>query len=300
MPVAETSVASTAALVQAWIEEFLLASPSNRLQAIDGSPIFESPLVAFADGDDALFTQYKQIIGPFHLTPREALEYALAQQPQPAHVSLETVRVITWILPIARETRLSNREQTEGPSQRWAHTRHYGELCNEALRRRVVARLQQEGYLAIAPGVAPLFKVHREGVAAPPASNWSERHVAYAAGLGTFSLNDGFITERGMAMRCGSVVTNLPLPVSLRQYKSHVENCPYLMEGSCGVCMERCPAGAITPAGHDKQKCGDYQVARAAGWRAEYGVSGTVGCGLCQTGVPCEECIPARGAASTK
>ena len=31
------------------------------------------------------------------------------------------------------------------------------------------------------------------------ASTWSERHAAYAAGLGTFSLNDGLITERGIA-----------------------------------------------------------------------------------------------------
>ena len=32
-------------------------------------------------------------------------------------------------------------------------------------------------------------------------SNWSERHIAYAAGLGTFSLSDGFIIERGIAHR---------------------------------------------------------------------------------------------------
>jgi len=38
---------------------------------------------------------------------------------------------------------------------------------------------------------------------------------AYAAGHGTFSLSDGFITERGIAHRCGSVVTDLPLPVLL-------------------------------------------------------------------------------------
>ncbi len=41
---------------------------------IDDSPIFEAPLVAFADGDDPLFYEYKdRIIGPLHMIPREII-----------------------------------------------------------------------------------------------------------------------------------------------------------------------------------------------------------------------------------
>jgi len=50
------------------------------------------------------------------------------------------------------------------------------------------------------------------------ASNWSQRHIAYAAGLGTFSLSDGFITPKGIAMRCGSVVCDAALSPTLQVY----------------------------------------------------------------------------------
>ena len=53
-------------------------------------------------------------------------------------------------------------------------------------------------------------------------SNWSERHIAYAAGLGTFSLSDGFITERGIAHRCGSAVVGLELPASPRTRRGRI------------------------------------------------------------------------------
>ena len=59
------------------IEGFVASSPLNRLQRIDGSPMFDAPLVGIADGYDPLFEQYKQIIGSFHLTPYEIIQAAL-------------------------------------------------------------------------------------------------------------------------------------------------------------------------------------------------------------------------------
>lgn len=59
------------------IKEYLAGSSSNCLKAFNGNRIFEEPLVGFADRDDAIFQDYKGIIGDFHLTPREALEMHL-------------------------------------------------------------------------------------------------------------------------------------------------------------------------------------------------------------------------------
>ena len=125
-----------------------------------------------------------------------------------------------------------------------------------------------------------------------PFSNWSERHIAYAAGQGTFSLSDGFITERGIAHRCGSVVTTAELPPDARTATGPFANCLYYADGSCGNCIERCPAGAISEKGHDKIKCGAYlhdigydPQQFANGYDLERSVAG---CGLCQTKVPCE------------
>jgi ferredoxin len=269
------------------IEAFVGDSPDNRHP--DGSgPLFDSPLVGFAAADDPLFQRYREIIGPFHRTPREVLAEVFGRQ-VPASGT-----VVVWVLPITRETRVSNRGETTFPSRPWALTRQQGEGFNSLLRRRVVAHLGDGGHLAAAPLLTPGWRTltdPRVGLA----STWSERHAAYAAGLGTFSLNDALITPRGIAHRLGSVVTDLVIPPTPRPHPDRGHHCLFLRRGSCGVCIRRCPVGAITTEGHDKERCRRHvygTVVEAVGQR--YGVA-EAGCGLCQTAVPCEERIPRDG-----
>ena len=249
--------------------------------------MFDEPLVKFADGDDPIFTEYKNIISPAHLTPREALVKAYNNSLGDAvtHIS-----VISWILPIAEETRKSNRVEQRLPSRLWSHTRWYGEIFNDKLRSYVVDLLTNKGYLAAAPFLQPYFKTYRDEKGLY--SNWSERHIAYTAGHGTFGLSDGFITERGIAHRCGSVVTNLILPASRRSAKGPYSNCLFYLGIDCKSCINRCPAGAISDKGHDKNKCQKYL--KDMGYAPEQNKDGydrdksVAGCGFCQTKVPCE------------
>jgi epoxyqueuosine reductase len=91
------------------------------------------------------------------------------------------------------------------------------------------------------------------------ASNWSERHAAYATGLGTFGLCDGLITPVGKSMNRGSsVIARIDIPHTERPHKTHREYCLFFSEGSCGACITRCPAGVISKTGHDKEKCKAY------------------------------------------
>ena len=152
-------------LLVAAIKTFVVESPLNRLKDIDGSPMWQEPLVAFADGDDPLFALYKTVVGPFHLSPREAM--SIVRSDSVPHVS-----IVSWILPAAEETRRSNREMTEGPSLRWNHSRFQGEEFNDCVRRYVVGLLEEKGYLAIAPVISPQFRT--VGLANGPASTWSE------------------------------------------------------------------------------------------------------------------------------
>ena len=279
--------------LQERIRTFVRESPENRLAHLDASAFFDEPLLGVADGDDPLFQEYKEITGEFHMTPRQVMAWAIEEWPDAPNRSLDALRVVCYALPITEATRASNRTREKGPSRRWAHTRNCGEGFNNLLSDQVAEMIREMGYLAVAPMHTPTYKVYREGIKNSPASNWSERHALYAAGLGTFGLSDGFITPRGMAMRCGSVVTNLPLPVTPRRHRSHVENCLFLSEGTCGDCIERCPGGAITSQGHDKGKCLDYMGQRLAALKEEYDVNIT-GCGLCQTAVACEAGIPEK------
>lgn len=285
---------SPAQFLEESIKAYVASSPRNRLRAFGGTPIFDEPLVGFAAGDDPIFLQYKSIIGDFHLTPREALARHLTETPDKDTVELADISVISWVLPIARKTRLSNRRETRGPSLRWNHTRWDGQEFNYELSRYLVSLLEQMGHNAVAPEAVPFYSIQRlpDGLA----SNWSQRHVAYAAGLGTFSLSDGFITPRGIAMRCGSVVTDIKLPPSPRPYPNHLSNCLFYVDGSCRECIERCPDGAITEKGHDKEKCRYILFEVQRPWmEGAYGegyIGDYPGCGLCQTRVPCEDRIP--------
>jgi epoxyqueuosine reductase QueG len=269
------------------IKEFARTSPENRLPYDKNYVNFDEPLVRFANGEDTLFSDYKAIIAPTHITPREALAKTYNKKPEelPGRLS-----VISWILPINEETRKSNRAETKIPTRVWAHTRWYGEFFNEALRRRMVEVLTGMGYLATAPALQPFWS-RFEDKQTGQYSNWSERHIAFAAGHGTFSLSDGFISERGIAHRCGSVVTDMALPASERKAANPYANCLFYANGSCKACIARCPAGAITEKGHDKIRCASYQRGDIGYLLKDYAV-GVQGCGLCQTNVPCEDKNP--------
>ena len=181
---------------------------------------FSEPLVGFSDVNDLLFEEYKNIIGDFHLTPREFFEAEFGKS------SLKKGTVISWILPITEDTVASNKKQKFLPSKEWGHTRYFGEAFNDKLREYLVLFLEKNGYRAVAPLLSENFKVFKES-SVGIASSWSERHAAYVAGLGTFSLNDALITVRGMTHRCGSIITDLSLSADKRPYNNPYAYCLY-------------------------------------------------------------------------
>ena len=266
------------------IRNFIQASPDNRFTDSQHC-YFDEPLIGFAAAEDSLFSDLKHIIGEFHLTPGEVLNQACGCRED------EAKTVICWVLPITEATRKSNRAAQKLPSREWAMTRTFGERFNTLLRIQVSNLIHSIGARVAAPLLTGLWRPvmdPRIGMA----STWSERHAAYVAGLGTFSLNDGFITDRGIAHRCGSVVTDLAIPATPRTCPDPWHNCLYHRNGSCGLCIKRCPVGAISLEGHDKEKCQAHvygELRRTAGQL--YGVMET-GCGLCQTAVPCEARVP--------
>ncbi len=283
-----------AQFIEEQIKGLVRTSPGNRLPFLNDYVMWDEPLVKFADGDDPIFTEYKSIIAPIHLTPREALAKAYNRSPEdmPEHIS-----VISWVLPAAEETRKTQRAATSVPSRLWSHSRWYGEKFNDYLRAHVVELLQDEGYMAVAPMQQPFFEKPRNEKGMY--SNWSERHVAFAAGQGTFSLSDGLITERGIAIRCANVVTSLVLPASPRTAEGPYSNCLFYLGIECTACIKRCPAGAISEKGHDKNKCEEYGYSigynpKQMGEDGYDNDKSVAGCGLCQAKVPCEFQNPAK------
>jgi len=277
----------------AWLEsvigDFINHSKENNLQNQRNDPAFESPLVGFASGADPLWESYKEYVGPFHWTPLEIFERTFPG----SGVVAQDLTVISWVLPQTALTKADNRKETFYPAERWARARIFGEEVNAKLREHMTQVLQQEGYKALAPQLSPEWS-RQDSPRYVYASTWSERHAAYAAGLGTFGLCDGLITSVGKAVRVGSVIANIQISPTSRPYTDHRAYCLFYTGGICGKCIPRCPVGALSENGHDKKKCrGHIRPVTEDYVKANFGFDG-YGCGLCQTGVPCESKVPTK------
>lgn len=275
--------------VEKVIRDFWVTAPSNSLQLETGEKAWAKPHVAIARGDDPLFLRNKEMIGPFLWTPEEAYALAFPDAPAPAC----ELRVISYVLPQTPETRADQRLEKTMPTERWARSRFHGEEFNCDLRMHLAGTLTQAGHPSVAPERLADFGWHQSeqfGFS----SNWSERHVAFIAGHGTFSLSDALITRWGQAVRLGSVVVRIDLPVTERAYgDDHHAWCLWYAKGTCGACAKRCPAEAITTSeGHDKQGCCTYILETTATYATKTYGTGATPCGLCQVKVPCEVQLP--------
>jgi epoxyqueuosine reductase len=281
--------ADLASWITQTIEDFIEKSPENTLQNKANDRAFDAPLVGFSSGADPIYETYKEVVGPFHWTPLQIFTQTFGD----LSVTPEELTVISWILPQTGATKADNRKQTTYPAESWARARIFGEAVNEKLRGHVVAILQKNGYPALAPALSDQW-ARKKSERYVFASTWSERHAAYAAGLGTFGLCDGLITPKGKAMRTGSVVARIKIAPTQRPYADHHAYCLFYTQGICGKCIPRCPVGALSEAGHDKINCRNHIRPVTADYvKTHYGFDG-YGCGLCQTKVPCESKIPTR------
>ena len=273
--------------INATIRSFLDEPGENSLWQEPGERAWADPIVGFSRGGDPLWLSLKEAAGPFHWTPSEIFSRVYPD----VAVSPGELTVISWVLPQTEATKADSRKEASFPAHRWARSRTFGEEINNKLKKHLVSTLIALGHEAVAPTLHADFSWQnspQHGFS----SNWSERHIAYVSGLGTFGLCDGLITPVGKAMRAGSVVAHVAIPPTPRHYSSHTDYCLFFSKGICKKCISRCPAGAISESGHDKGKCFDYVFGKAIPFIKEnYGFDG-YSCGLCQTGVPCESRIP--------
>lgn len=247
------------------IANFVDSSPLNRVDEIGLTRIFYRPLIGIANANDPMFLQLKDpdVIGPHHFLPAEWLHNAKV--------------VLSYFLPFSTEVRLAN--SINGlPANEWVYGRIEGEVLNNALRTYIVNLVKENGGTSVAPVLDSRFSV------VDRRSNWSERHIAYIAGLGTFGLSKSLITKKGCAGRYGSVVMGIQMRPTCRDYNGIYDYCTI-----CGECISRCPSGAITLQGKDVSICSNYIDKEVLPrFTPRYG------CGKCQTAVPCEFQLPGQ------
>lgn len=258
------------ATIREFVAELVRTDFRNALPEGDNLPIWQEPLVGIAAADDPLFARFQdpEVVGPGHRFPEEWLGGAQS--------------IISVFLPFAghitdhyaRDQRYSAIEFSSG---KWN-----GSKFLNVVRRALIRFAEQHGGRAIAPNIDPRYD--SDGWL----PFWSERHTAFAAGLGTFGLHQNFISEKGALGRLCSVITTLRLTPTQRSYTDPYGYCLYAFDSSCLACSKRCPTGAITAAGKLPGRCETH------GNKEHFKEWNYGSCGHCSTWLPCSRGIPAK------
>jgi hypothetical protein len=292
-----------------FLNDLFLESSLNKLPAeFGGERFFTDPIIGVARGDDPIFEKYKDVVGKEHLTPLEMwIENGLEEVPP------SEIFTISVIFPY------SDRIRTEGstkqiilprfklPAEIYSVSRNYANEFKIYVMKELITFIQKKGYQATAGMLSEKYTLIAKDRFY---STWSERHIAFAAGLGTFSLHEGLITEVGCNVRIASIITNAPLNVTIRESDDPYGNCLFYSKGICKECIKACPANAISEEGHDKMLCNNYRMkigrkmiarlrpilkphSRRVNWK-DRDDTFPVGCAFCQFGVPCMDKNPTK------
>jgi len=114
-------------------------------------------------------------------------------------------------------------------------------------------------------------------------SNWSHRHIAFIAGIGTFGYNNMLITKNGCCGRLGSIITSYEFN-EYRQISGKKDKCLNKTDGSCGICRKKCVVNAYENSNYDRYKCYE-QCLKNAEFHKDIGYADV--CGKCMVGLPC-------------
>jgi epoxyqueuosine reductase QueG len=249
------------------VEDFIQAYVASYRLHIHVDTNWGDPIVAFADAQDPLFQKLKEIVDPAHLLPTDLLADAKT--------------VISYFVPFTKET-VSSNSKGKGASKQWAKS--YTET-NKMITNLNVALsdiLKKYGFKA-----ATTMPTHNFDEA-KLVSCWSQKHVAYVAGLGKFGLHHMIITEKGCCGRLCSIITNAKFEPTQR---STTEFCMYKLDGSCGVCIKKCALKALKVDRLDKQEC-YKECLRNAKTYVALGLADV--CGKCAAEIPCSLTNPSK------
>ncbi len=316
------------AAVSRFLSELFDMSDGNRLPAAyGGHRLFEAPAIGVTAGNDPIIARFKEVVTRAHLTPAEMWSKSASSRrrtrdttpigrPMPdagawadlAELSAR-LKVLSLVFPYTRAIlqdgcRSSRRTPLTGLALNLAHAFHT-EVYEKTAR-----FIADRGYRVMVPQKSRFYTVLLRPSNPCVVSGWSERHYAFAAGLGSFGLAEHLITEHGCNVRLASFITDAPLEITPRASDDPFANCLYYQRGTCAKCVARCPGGALTTESHNKLLCEWIRQKQSASVRGELKpylkpITRTfmhvpvtecpIGCAVCQYGVPCMDRNPMAG-----
>jgi epoxyqueuosine reductase len=201
------------------------------LKASKYSDIYREPLVGFGDASNPLFKSLKDVISEDHLLPEDFLSGAKS--------------VVSFFLPFKEDLIKINKNHSY-VSREWAVAYVETNKLINVIIQELRQKLASLGINA-SDNPAKLGYDHEKLI-----SRWSQRHIAYVCGLGTFGINNMLVTKEGCGGRYGSFVIDKEL-----EFTKTIEEeyCLWKKDKTCGFCIKACPVGALTEDGFDRYKC---------------------------------------------
>ena len=229
---------------------------------------WREPIVGFVADENPLFMKFKEIIRPTHATPGELLPGARS--------------VVVYFLPLSEKLHQENAEAGYYCSRSWALAYiETNDLIGD-LNNHMRSELELSGHrVALIP---PTHHFDQTTLV----SDWSHRHVAYAAGVGTFGIHRLIITEQGCTGRLGSFITDFPLEASP---PLEGEFCLQKSGIDCLRCVTRCRYGALDANRYSRHACYRQLLINDA-YHQDLNLTDV--CGKCSAMVPCSVNNPVR------
>jgi epoxyqueuosine reductase QueG len=162
----------------------------NDYEKINQSKLWKEPIVEIISAKDTKLKTLKKAVSVEHLMPYDILSDAKS--------------IISFFIPFQENIVKSNIKGAMA-SEEWAmayiKTNDLIKMINNSIEK----LMMKNGYKTGKIPATHNFDVKKL------ISNWSHRHIAYIAGIGTFGINNMLITKNGCCGRFGSIVINYEL-----------------------------------------------------------------------------------------
>ncbi|MDR1353781.1 MAG: hypothetical protein LBK05_10920, partial [Treponema sp.] len=223
--------------------------------------LWKEPVIEIISARDEKLAALKEAVSEEHLMPCDILPDAKS--------------VISFFIPFQDEIVKSNIGGTRA-SKEWAAAYVKTNDVIKTINNRIEILMEQSGNKAGKIPATHNFDTERL------ISDWSHRHIAYIAGMGTFGMNNMLITRNGCCGRFGSIIINYQFENYKR--KETKEKCLHKINGSCGICQKKCEMNAYENNVFNRQRCYKKCLENAEYYK-------TLGyadvCGKCLAGLPC-------------
>lgn len=247
-------------VIEKLVRDYVKEYPSE-----NGVPeLWRVPIVGYADALDPYIQRLPEIVAEGHKLPGDFME--------------DPKIVISYFVPFVPEVAQTNiHVKDNAASKEWTDAYNTTNTMMARLNEYLAAEITKRGGRAVVPfGVGMKEEILK--------SDWSQRHLAYAAGLGTFGINNMLISEEGCCGRYNSIVADIPVEPDGHQEE---EKCLYKSKGLCKKCVENCFMGALTVEGFDRFKCFEACSKNLRETGADV-------CGKCNINIPCAFAAPGK------